>query len=63
VDIPIFKRVALSVAVADATEETKTEAMIVTENRGGRGAVREICDLILKSNGKWKELIDEYYTV
>lgn len=63
VDIPIFKRVALSVAVADATEETKAEAMIVTENRGGRGAVREICDLILKSNGKWKELIDEYYTV
>lgn len=63
VDIPIFKRVALSAAVADATEETKAEAMIVTKNRGGRGAVREICDLILKSNGKWKELTDEYYTV
>jgi 3-deoxy-D-manno-octulosonate 8-phosphate phosphatase (KDO 8-P phosphatase) len=60
VDIAIFKRVGLSVAVADATEETKAEAMIVTENRGGRGAVREICDLILKSNGKWKELMDEY---
>lgn len=61
VDIPIFKRVALSVAVADATEETKAEAMLVTKNRGGMGAVREVCDLILKSNGKWKELIDEYY--
>ncbi|BCB95218.1 hypothetical protein JZK55_01400 [Dissulfurispira thermophila] len=63
VDIPIFKRVALPVATADAVEEAKSEAMIVTENRGGRGAVREICDLILKSNGKWKELIDEYYTI
>ncbi len=60
VDIPIFKRVALPAAVADATGETKAEAMIVTENHGGRGAVREICDLILKSNGKWKELMDEY---
>ncbi len=61
VDIPIFKRVALSVAVADATEETKKAAMIVTKNRGGRGAVREVCELILKSCGKWNELIDEYY--
>lgn len=61
VDIPIFRRVGLSVAVADATEETKAEAMLVTKNKGGRGAVREICDLILKSNGKWKELLDEYY--
>lgn len=60
VDIPIFKRVGLSVAVADATEETKAEAMLVAQNRGGRGAVREVCELILKSNGKWKEIMDEY---
>lgn len=60
VDIPILKRVALSVAVADATAEAKDEAMIVTKNRGGRGAVREVCELILKSNGKWKEIMDEY---
>lgn len=58
VDIPILKRVGLSVAVADATDETKAEAMIITKNCGGRGAVREICDLILKSKGKWEELID-----
>ena len=61
VDIPIFKRVGLSVAVADATEETQAEAMLVTENRGGKGAVREVCDLILRSNGRWKELMDEYF--
>jgi 3-deoxy-D-manno-octulosonate 8-phosphate phosphatase (KDO 8-P phosphatase) len=61
VDIPLFKRVGLSIAVADATEETKAEAMIVTESRGGKGAAREVCELILKSNGKWKEIIDEYF--
>ncbi|HCL81622.1 MAG: hypothetical protein A2077_05460 [Nitrospirae bacterium GWC2_46_6] len=61
VDIPLFRRVGLSVAVADATDEAKAEAMLVTKNRGGMGAVREVCDLILKSNGKWKELSDEYY--
>lgn len=61
VDIPIFRRVALPVAVADATKEAKYEGIMVTENRGGRGAVREICELILKSNGKWEEIMDEYY--
>ncbi|HEX8947758.1 MAG TPA: HAD-IIIA family hydrolase [Dissulfurispiraceae bacterium] len=60
VDIPLFKRVALAVAVADSVDEAKAEAMLVTKARGGRGAVREICDLILKANGKWKLLLDEY---
>ncbi len=63
VDIPLFRKVGLAVAVADATDETKAEAMLVTKSRGGRGAVREICDLILKANGKWKALVDEYYKV
>jgi 3-deoxy-D-manno-octulosonate 8-phosphate phosphatase (KDO 8-P phosphatase) len=60
VDIPIFNRVGLSIAVADATEETKKSAMMVTVNRGGRGAVRETCEFILKSKGIWEELMDEY---
>ncbi len=63
VDIPLFRKVGLAVAVADATGETKNEAMLVTKSCGGRGAVREICDLILKANGKWKVLVDEYYKV
>jgi 3-deoxy-D-manno-octulosonate 8-phosphate phosphatase (KDO 8-P phosphatase) len=60
VDIPIFKRVGLSVAVADATDETKKEALLITKNKGGRGAVREVCEFILKSKGKWEELINDY---
>jgi len=61
IDIPLFKRVGFSVAVADASEYAKKEAMFITKNRGGRGAVREVCELILKASGKWKEIIDEYY--
>lgn len=60
VDLPLFKRVGLPVAVADAVEEAKEAALFITTARGGRGAVREICDLILKANGKWSELLDEY---
>lgn len=60
VDIPLLKRVGMPVAVADAVAEAKDKALLITEARGGRGAVREICDLILKAKGKWRELLDEY---
>lgn len=61
VDIPIFKRVGLSVAVNDAMEETKALAMLVTKNRGGRGAVREVSDFLLKAKGLWESMTVEYY--
>ncbi|HSB51433.1 MAG TPA: HAD-IIIA family hydrolase [Dissulfurispiraceae bacterium] len=60
VDLPILGRVGLPVAVADATEETRAAALYVTRNGGGRGAVREVCELILKAKGKWEEMLDEY---
>jgi len=60
VDLPVLKKVGLPVAVADAVDETKDVAQFITQNRGGRGAVREVCDLILRAKGKWKELLDEY---
>lgn len=60
VDLSIMKRVALPVAVADAEPETKACALYITNKPGGRGAVREVCDLIIKAKGKWEELIDEY---
>jgi 3-deoxy-D-manno-octulosonate 8-phosphate phosphatase (KDO 8-P phosphatase) len=61
VDLPILRRVGLPVAVADATDETKAAAVHITRSRGGRGAVREICELLLKAKGKWTELLDEYH--
>ncbi|HKN19446.1 MAG TPA: HAD-IIIA family hydrolase [Dissulfurispiraceae bacterium] len=60
VDVPLLKRVGFPVAVADAVEEARESALFITNARGGRGAVREISDLILKASGKWRELLDEY---
>jgi len=48
-DIPLLKKVGLPVAVADAVVEAKAAAAYVTEAKGGRGAVREVCDLLLKA--------------
>ena len=60
VDLPLLYGSGLSVAVADADEEAKNAAMMVTKNRGGRGAVREVCDFLLKANGLWEDIINEY---
>ena len=57
-DIPVMHRVALAVAVADAVQETKPAAHYVTELKGGHGAVREVCDLVLKAQGKWDEVME-----
>ena len=63
VDVPIMSLAGLPVAVADAGEETRKAALIVTKNRGGRGAVREIADYILKAKGAWENMFDEYFKV
>ncbi len=54
-DIPPLQRAGLSCAVADAAEEVKKAAKRVTENPGGKGAVREVIDFILKSAGLWEQ--------
>ena len=60
VDIPLMRRCALAVAVADATPDTRAAAHYVTRLRGGFGAVREVCELILKAQGRWDELMKRY---
>ncbi|MEW6125767.1 MAG: HAD family hydrolase [Acidobacteriota bacterium] len=60
VDIPLLRRAGLAVAVADAVEEVKAQAHYVTRATGGRGAVREVVELILKAQGKWDELMLRY---
>ncbi|MCX7982675.1 MAG: HAD-IIIA family hydrolase [Syntrophales bacterium] len=60
VDIPVLKRVGFAVAVADAEEETKAFVDYVTSKKGGRGAVREICTLILKAQGHWSQVAERY---
>ncbi|MBI5641267.1 MAG: HAD-IIIA family hydrolase [Nitrospirae bacterium] len=63
VDVPIMAKVGLPVAVADAVAELRQYALFVTKNRGGRGAVREVTDFILKAKGIWEGLFDEYFKV
>lgn len=60
VDIPLLRRSGFSITVADADKEVKAIAMMTTKKRGGRGAVREVCDFLLKAKGHWKDIIDEY---
>jgi 3-deoxy-D-manno-octulosonate 8-phosphate phosphatase (KDO 8-P phosphatase) len=59
-DIPLMRRAGLAVAVADAAEETRACAHHVTRLPGGFGAVREVCELILKAQGRWGELMQRY---
>ena len=60
VDIPLMRRCGLAVAVADATPDTREAAHYVTRLPGGFGAVREVCELILKAQGRWEELMRRY---
>ena len=52
VDLPIMGRAGLAVAVADAVPEVLAAAHWVTSLPGGRGAVRQVCDLLIKARGK-----------
>jgi 3-deoxy-D-manno-octulosonate 8-phosphate phosphatase (KDO 8-P phosphatase) len=56
-DLPLLGRAGLAVAVADAVVEVKRVAHYITTVRGGEGAVREVVELILKAQGKWKKAI------
>lgn len=60
VDLPIMKKVGLSIAVADAHDIVKARADIVTKARGGAGAVREICESLLKSQHQWEAILKEF---
>jgi 3-deoxy-D-manno-octulosonate 8-phosphate phosphatase (KDO 8-P phosphatase) len=56
-DLPILSRAGLAVAVADAAVEVKRAAHYITTVKGGEGAIREVVELILKSQGKWKKAV------
>lgn len=58
-DLPVLGRVGLSAAPADADPEVTTRVAYVTTQVGGRGAVREVIDLILKAQGRWEEFLEE----
>ena len=59
-DMVLLKRVGLAVAPANAVSEVKEMVHYTTEQSGGHGAVREVCDLILEAREKHKELLQHY---
>ena len=61
IDLPILRRVGFSVAVPNARREVKESVTYLTEAHGGFGAIREVAEKILKSQGKWETIIAKYY--
>jgi 3-deoxy-D-manno-octulosonate 8-phosphate phosphatase (KDO 8-P phosphatase) len=60
-DLAIMKRVGMAFAVSDAHEMIIQHADWVTSCNGGQGAVREVCELILKKKGLWNRIIQRFY--
>jgi len=61
VDIPLMRRVGLSFTVPEAPEEVLRAADFVTRHSGGRGAAREMIEMILTAQGKWHSALVRYY--
>jgi 3-deoxy-D-manno-octulosonate 8-phosphate phosphatase (KDO 8-P phosphatase) len=59
-DLPLMAQAGFAVAVADAVAEVKARAHYVTTLKGGKGAVREVVELILKAQGRWDDLVKSF---
>jgi len=59
-DLPVMSRCGLAVAVANARPEVKAAAHWITKRRGGNGAVREVCELLLKAQGHWPQVLKRF---
>ena len=58
IDLPVMIRAGLAVAVADAEARVRAQAHWITQNKGGNGAVREICNRILAAQDKEQAVVD-----
>lgn len=63
VDLPIMTRVGLAVAVQDARPIVKKHAHWITQSPGGRGAGRDVCELVLEAQGKWDAIVNRYLSL
>lgn len=59
-DLACIRRVALGIAVANAHESVKTAAFVTTDSAGGKGAIREVCDWILKAQGTYDAAVERF---
>lgn len=60
IDLPVMRNCGLAIAVANARAEVKREAHYVTPHSGGDGALRDAVEYILKAQGKWKKVVENY---
>jgi 3-deoxy-D-manno-octulosonate 8-phosphate phosphatase (KDO 8-P phosphatase) len=60
IDLPAMRKCGLAIAVKNARPEVKAEAHWVTSHAGGDGAARDAVEYILKAQGKWKRVVEEY---
>jgi 3-deoxy-D-manno-octulosonate 8-phosphate phosphatase (KDO 8-P phosphatase) len=60
IDLPAMRLVGLSIAVADAHSLVKEHACWITASQGGRGAVREVCELIMQAQGTLQPVIRRF---
>ena len=60
IDLPAMRACGLAIAVKNARAEVKREAHYVTPHEGGEGALRDAVEYILKAQGQWKSVVDEY---
>ena len=59
IDIPILEKVGFAVSVPNAPDYFASYAHLITKNTGGKGAVREVIDLIIASRGDFDQLLDQ----
>jgi len=59
-ELPLLRRAGLAVTVPNAVEEARLASHYITKRAGGRGAVREVVEFILKSKGLWDHVLDRY---
>ena len=59
-DLPALQRAGLAIAVGDAVAEVKAAAHVVTRATGGHGAIREVVELILRSQGVWQQTVERF---
>lgn len=60
VDLPVMTRVGMAIAVQDAHSLTKEHAHWITPSNGGRGAAREVCEMLMKSQNKLDQALEAY---
>jgi 3-deoxy-D-manno-octulosonate 8-phosphate phosphatase (KDO 8-P phosphatase) len=59
-DLPVITRVGLGMTVANASEIMRKNASFVTKAKGGKGAAREVCEIIMNAQGTYQAILDSY---